>query len=307
MSGGRAPSDEVRVSVFGGSHIGRVRPENQDSLLVADLGAAPSGRVLAGGGARAAREPARFTLGPSGALLLVADGMGGAAAGGLASRLAVSAVYGDFVTYWEAAPERSEEAFALGLARALEAANGRIRAEAERDSRHEGMGTTATLAGLLGRHAYFAQVGDSRAYVVREGRAVQVTRDQSLVQDFIDAGMLTEDEARTSAHRGQVLQALGVAPVVRPHMTFHELRRDDVVLLCSDGLSRVVRDAEIAEAAARAADPADLCRRLIAEANERGGPDNVTAVVAHVSGEGLAPAEGEAVARRIYEPGPVRG
>lgn len=298
-----ATSGDVRVSVFAWTHIGRVRSENQDSLLIADLGAAESRQILAGADVPTPSAPASFALGPNGALLLVADGMGGTAAGGLASRLAVRAVYEDLATRWARAPERTEEAFALGLVRSLEAANERILAEAARESRYHGMGTTATLAGLIGRHAYFAQVGDSRAYVVRAGAAVQVTRDQSLVQDFIDAGMLTEDEARTSAHRAQVLQALGVARIVRPHVTFHELRRDDVVLLCSDGLSRVVMDHELAAAATEEVDLAALCRRLVDEANARGGPDNVTVVAARVGGEGLAAPDGTVVTRRPYEAG----
>jgi len=304
MSPSGAGERRVQVSVFGETHIGRVRAENQDSLLIADLGGA-AGENLGEGGAAAGADPACIDLGPKGALLLVADGMGGAAGGRTASAMAVSVIHGHVLARWAAASERTPERFALCLRQALEEGNRRIHEEAARDSRYHGMGTTATLAGLLDGFAYFAQVGDSRAYILRAGAAVQVTRDQSLVQDFIDAGMLTEDEARTSAHRGQVLQALGVGATVRPHMTFHELRRDDVVMLCSDGLSRVVEDQDIAAAAGEADDPAALCHRLIEVANERGGPDNVTVVAARVGGHGLAEPGETRVTRRPYPlPGP---
>jgi protein phosphatase len=299
MSPSGAGTRRIHVSVFGETHIGRVRAENQDSLLVADLGRA-AGQNLAGAGGAAGGEPACIELGPEGALLLVADGMGGAAGGSTASRLAVSVIHEHMLAHWSAVPGGTPERFALCLCQALEAAGRHIHEAGVRDSRYHGMGTTATLAGLLLGHAYFAQVGDSRAYVLRAGSAVQVTRDQSLVQDFIDAGMLTEDEARTSAHRGQVLQALGVGAAVRPHMTFHELRRDDVVLLCSDGLSRVVEDAEMAAIADGAPDPAVLCHRLIEAANARGGPDNITVVAARAGGDGLAAPGRDAVTRTTY-------
>jgi len=226
--------------------------------------------------------------------------MGGAAGGSRASGLAVTAIHEHVLDRWGAKPERTPERFARCLSEALEAANRRIHEEAAHDDRYRGMGTTATLAGLLRDSVYFAQVGDSRAYILRAGTAVQVTRDQSLVQDFIDAGMLTEDEARTSAHRGQVLQALGVGAAVRPHMTFHELRRDDIVLLCSDGLSRVVESHEMVATARETDDLAEACHRLVDLANERGGPDNITVVAARLGGEGLARAGPDAVTRRAY-------
>jgi protein phosphatase len=149
---------------------------------------------------------------------------------------------------------------------------------------------------------YLAQVGDSRAYLVRDGRAVRLTRDQSLVQDFVDAGVLTEDEAR-DIEDGTLLQALGVTPRVKPEITAQELRRGDVVLLCSDGLSRVVVDDEIGGAVGRAADCASLCDELVELANQRGGPDNVTVVAASFDGDGLREAAGnERIGRTPYEP-----
>jgi protein phosphatase len=162
------------------------------------------------------------------------------------------------------------------------------------------MGTTATLAGLLGSMVFFAQVGDSRGYLIRHGALARLTRDQSLVQDLIDSGIVDEEGAK-NIRDNRILQALGTAPSVQPEMTYHELRRGDVLLLCSDGLSRVVDDAEILSVVGHAADCLETCERLIALANARGGPDNITVLVARLDGDGLANANsGSAPARRIY-------
>jgi protein phosphatase len=164
------------------------------------------------------------------------------------------------------------------------------------------MGTTATLAGLRGRFVYLAQVGDSRAYLVRGGEMVRLTRDQSLVQDLIDMGVLSADDAN-GAQSNKILQAVGVAPTVKPVLTYHELSRGDVLLLCSDGLSRVVSDDELRTAVAAQSDCARLCDDLVGLANARGGPDNITVVLARLDGDGLDEARpGDPVERRAYPP-----
>ena len=192
------------------------------------------------------------------------------------------------------------EAFVSRLRRALELANEEIHEQARRDDGLRGMGTTATLAGVLGGTVYFAQVGDSRGYLVRGGALARLTRDQSFVQDLIDSGVVDEEEAK-GIRDNRILQALGTAPSVLPEMTYHELRRGDVVLLCSDGLSRVVSDGEILNVVRGAGDCLAACERLIALANSRGGPDNITVLLARVDGEGLGAAEaGSAPARRLY-------
>ena len=149
------------------------------------------------------------------------------------------------------------------------------------------MGTTATVAGLLHDHVYVAQVGDSRAYLVRGPRAYQLTRDQSLVQRLVELGELTEEEAETSSRRNILLQALGPSPAVDVDLTSQQVQRGDVLVLCSDGLSAAVSTAEIAEIVGREPRVADACESLIALANERGGRDNITAVLARLDGEGL--------------------
>jgi protein phosphatase len=119
----------------------------------------------------------------------------------------------------------------------------------------------------------------------------RLTRDQSLVQDLIDSGVLEEKEAHT-VRNNVILQALGSGESVEPAVTYHELRREDVLLLCSDGLSHVVEDAEILEAVTQSPDCLTLCDRLVGLANDRGGPDNITVLVARMEGEGLAPVGG---------------
>lgn len=302
MSGvGRA---DISVLVYGMTDRGRQRSDNQDSFVVADLSVEPSdGGVLLNPDA-APQDGARigaFPLGPKGALVLVADGMGGAVAGATAAKLATSWIYYELVSKWTADRDSTPRQFASRLREAVESANRRIRDEANRRPELRGMGTTATATGILDNVLYLAQVGDSRAYLVRGGVVYQVTRDQSMVQALVEAGALTEEEAEGSAYRNMILQALGTAESVQVDLTYQELCRGDLVLLCSDGLSRMVRKEEIAYAAANIPDLPSLCEALIDLANSRGGPDNITVVVARVDGPGLAdPATGGSVGRNVY-------
>jgi protein phosphatase len=138
---------------------------------------------------------------------------------------------------------------------------------------------------------YLAQVGDSRAYLVRDGVARQITRDQSLMQRLVDAGELTQDEAERSERRNIILQALGPEPSVKIDLTHQRLSRGDTLVLCTDGLSGLVRADEIAEVITQIPDLAAACQELIDRANEQGGPDNITVIAARFEGEGLAVAE----------------
>jgi protein phosphatase len=273
-----------------------VRKENQDSFLLADLARTAPSLELAQSASGVG--PLDFTLTEDGAVLLVADGMGGRAGGARASAMAVSAVRDAMSD--PTLLGHGPEVFASRMRRALELANEQIHEHARRDDELRGMGTTATLAGLHGSTVFFAQVGDSRGYLVRHGALARLTRDQSFVQDLIDSGVVDEEGAK-NIRDNRILQALGTAPSVQPEMTYHELRRGDVLLLCSDGLSRVVDDDEILTVVGHAADGLEMCERLIALANARGGPDNITVVVARLDGEGLAAADGgSAPARRTY-------
>lgn len=293
----------IHVLVAGRTDRGRQRSENQDDFLVADLTVPPAdgGLLLRPEDLDEAGDTGRVSVGPRGALLLVADGMGGGAAGGLASRLATLWIYQELAATWSAAPGVAAEIFAACLRTAVERANARIFQQSMDNPDFRGMGTTATVAGVLEGTLYLAQVGDSRAYLVRDGLATQMTRDQSMVQAMIEAGTMTEAEAEQSARRNVILQALGPKPDVAVDLTFQEVRRGDRLVLCSDGLSRLVRPDEIATVLVTNADLSMACTALIALANERGGPDNITVVTAAFDGDGLEPpAYGDLVERRAF-------
>ncbi len=268
-------SGTIRVRLFGRTDVGRVREHNEDNFIVADL----THR------SRSLREEDREqVVGPNGLLMAVCDGMGGAAAGEVASELAINIL---FEKLTEGDPPVDHDDLARRLVRAVEAAGLRIYSEAKLDRHHRGMGTTATAAALMDRWLFLAQVGDSRAYLLREGRLVQVTRDQSLVNQLIEAGQLTEEEAENFEHNNIILQALGTSDSVQVDLTFVELRKGDTVMLCSDGLSGMVRFDELREVLVGADDPVEACRELTERANQAGGHDNITCIVAKFDGEGL--------------------
>ncbi|MDX1494870.1 MAG: protein phosphatase 2C domain-containing protein [Longimicrobiales bacterium] len=293
----------MRITVCGRTDRGVTRSDNQDCFLVLDLGNPDSALAPQGDGSSPDVGSLEFTLDRRGAVLLVADGMGGRAGGARASSLAIESVRDAMVGDGdgEEADAPTARDFARRLKRSLELANAAIH-EGGRQGPHAGMGSTATLAGLLGDSVFVAQVGDSRAYLVRARHVGRLTRDQSLLPDLIDSGVLSEEDARTAAGRNMILQALGPTPSVEPAVTYHPLRRGDVLLLCSDGLSGVVDDDEIQSAVSEATDCASLCSSLVDLANERGGPDNITVVAAKVEGDGLDEAsDAEGIARREFD------
>ncbi len=290
MSGSRGKP--VRIQVFGKTDLGKTREHNEDCFLVADLTRHA-----------ASLQPAvrDHEGGARGSLFGVADGLGGAAAGELASDMATQAIYSHLEKTWIRDSELTEQQFAFRLKEAVEAANTEIHTYAKAHPEVRGMGTTTTAAGVLGGHAYLSQVGDSRAYLVRHGVAHQLTRDQSLIQRLIEAGELTEEEAAQSERKNIILQALGPDPRVKVEVTHQELRRGDVLVLCSDGLSGQVKKEEIAQAVAQESTLQGVCDRLIARANARGGPDNITVIAVRVDGDGLRAADGaEPVGHQLY-------
>lgn len=270
-------SAEVRLQVSARTDRGRTRDHNEDTFLVADLTRGTT-EVLPDG---------RTIIGPRGVLLLVADGMGGAAAGELASAMAAETIFEHLRTAWAEQREVSGDDFIRRLREAVELANSRIHAYAREHPDSRGMGTTATVVGVLGPRLYLAQVGDSRAYLIRQNEAVQLTKDQSLMQRLIDAGELTEEQAAQSERRNIILQALGPDPRIRADVTYQDLARADTLILCSDGLSGQVKREELGAIAAGEPDLGGLCERLIDLANARGGPDNITVVAARFDGPGL--------------------
>lgn len=275
------PTGEVIVHVFGRTDVGRTREHNEDAFLVVDLST---------DNASLQPEVRTHRTGQRGSLFMVADGLGGAAAGEIASELAVNTVYEELREQWVHGERTDPEAFAAAIKRAAETANGRIFSYALEHPEYRGLGTTATIAGLLGDTLYVAQVGDSRGYLIRDGVARQITKDQSLMQRLIEAGELTPDEAERSERRNIILQALGPEPAVKIDLTFQKLRRGDTLVLCTDGLSGLVRKEEIAEVVMRQPDLTEVCRELIDRANENGGPDNITVIAVRFEGSGLTEA-----------------
>jgi protein phosphatase len=262
------------IEIAGRTDVGLVRERNEDSFLFGDL---VSGSSVSNNGAAILRLEAVP------AMLMVADGVGGAASGEIASSMATTIAYDYLRDRWQHGGLRGTVVVADALQQALFAANKAIHAHAVNNRTHHGMGTTATLALTVNGMIYFAQVGDSRAYIVRGGTATQMTKDQSLVQRMVDAGKMTQQQAEKSEHRNIILQALGPEEAVVPELTRDRLRDGDIVLLCSDGLSNQVNSSEIASMAATLSGPDALCNALVNRALETGAPDNVTVVAARYS------------------------
>ena len=277
-----AARGDVVVHVFGRTDVGRTREHNEDAFIVVDLSA---------DNASLQAEVRTHVVGPRGTMFMVADGLGGAAAGEIASELAVTTVHEEMRTRWLRGPRMDAEAFATAIKASAETANNRIFTYALEHPENRGLGTTATIAGLLGDTLFLAQVGDSRAYLIRDGVARQITKDQSLMQRLIEAGELTPDEAERSERRNIILQALGPEPTVKIDLTYQKLRRGDTLILCTDGLSGLVKKDDIAEVVASQSDLMEVCRDLIDRANENGGPDNITVIAARFEGAGLSDAE----------------
>jgi PPM family protein phosphatase len=286
-------SGEVIVNVVARTDVGRTREHNEDAFAIADLSSLVP-----------PTEPDSFSgpAGPRGALFMVADGMGGAAAGEIASAMAVEVVTGEMRANWIAAETTDPDTFVRSIKQATKSANEHINSFAAAHPEYRGMGTTATVAGLLGDTLYLAQVGDSRAYLVRNGTAQQITKDQSLMQKLIEAGELTEEEAAQSERRNIILQALGPEPSIKVDLTHQSVRRGDILVLCSDGLSGQLTKDEIGVIVTEAPNPAEACRRLIDRANESGGPDNITVIIARFDGPGLQPIMTEDhVGHRVFQ------
>jgi protein phosphatase len=274
----------ILVNVFGKTDVGRTREHNEDSFVVADLST---------GNATLQPEVRQHVAGPRGSLFMVADGMGGAAAGEIASAMATEEVLKEMQRMWVEGVDRSPTAFARALKSAAKAANTRINSYAVAHPENRGMGTTATIAGLLHDTIFVAQIGDSRGYIVRDGVGIQITKDQSLMQKLVEAGELTEEEAEHSERRNIILQALGPEASIKVDLTHQPLRRGDTLVLCSDGLSTQINRDTIAKIVSGEKDLTQACKKLIDAANAAGGPDNITVIVARFEGEGLVDLDDE--------------
>ncbi len=241
----KAPNQPGAKSFFGSrTEVGHVREHNEDSLVV---------------------TPPLFA---------VADGMGGHEAGEVASEIAINALA-------ELAPASPD---GDALARAVVAANLEVIKAPGKGIGREGMGTTLTAAVLEGERLVIAQVGDSRAYLLHQGRLQQLTRDHSLMADMIEAGQLTEAEARVHPNRSVITRAIGSDPHMQPDIYELNVETGDRILLCSDGITTMIEDPQIARIMGSSETAQECADNLVAAALDAGGYDNATAVVMDVEG-----------------------
>jgi PPM family protein phosphatase len=273
------------VELHAKSDVGRVRRGNEDNFLVLELSKEQTWTATDG-----TAEPTNmgnFELGEKGLVLVVSDGMGGALAGDVASRMAVDSVRDMIMGNDSEKACDPDDSLVDCLKNATVYANRAIHHKSQEDSRCAGMGATFTGAAVHGDLLDLVQVGDSRGYLIRKDQIRLATKDQSLVQQLVDVGQISEAEAETHMFRNVILQALGAQGDVTPVTGRIRLRRGDTLLLCSDGLSGKLRSEDIQNIVGSNHDLAKACDELIAEANNRGGEDNITVILARFTGNEL--------------------
>jgi PPM family protein phosphatase len=274
----RTPKPSLTVRAHGLTDRGRVRPSNEDQFLVATL--AKALQVL-----HASMAKSRVEYGAErGYLFVVADGMGGHQAGEQASALAVDLieqfVLNTFKWFFQLQGPEGQSVL-TEFHNALRHTDARICRAAAEHPALRGMGTTVTMAYAFGGELFVVHVGDSRCYLFRDGDLYRLTHDHTLVQELVERGHLKPEDAPKHHWRHVVTNVVGgTEPGVKPEVHKIGLEAGDQLLLCSDGLTEMVSDEEIAAVLRAEADPARACERLVAEANERGGKDNVTVIVA---------------------------
>ena len=221
-------------------------------------------------------------------LLVVADGMGGHNAGEVASKLGIRVFLRECIRLLIEQSDRDHGVASQGIneasareifTTAINAANDAVCQKA-RDQGLHGMGTTLVAALIAEQTMYVTNVGDSRCYIITNGEITQVPKDHSLVQEMVDASMITPEEAQRHPRRNEITRAIGAHAGITGDFYFCKLYENDTILLCSDGLTSVVPDQKIAEIVRAARSPEQACNDLITAANEAGGPDNITVIVA---------------------------
>ncbi len=263
-------SGPIAIEIAACTDVGLVRKNNEDYFLVVDLATGKSlGDIYKG-----EKTPSTLSI-----LLAVSDGMGGQLAGEIASQLAVN-------TLWDNLLKSSSVAPYDRLVKAVEDANYQVFREGQRPE-YRGMGATLTAALVEGDQVYIAEVGDSRAYLMRDGRIKQVTTDQSLIEVLISRGVMSPADAEKSTNRGVLLQAIGAKEEIQVAVTSLPLQSNDYLLLCSDGLSNKVKALEMAQFITKRGATQPACQDMIVTARHRGGEDNITALLAKFNGLGL--------------------
>ena len=282
-------SNRIALEVSASTHVGAKRSENEDRVLVANL-EHRSAHVGAFAG--------QLEVQSGGALLAVCDGMGGEAGGEVASSTAIAALFREAVV---ALPGRSPGGVARGVLDAVKAASHEIEQLAASNVALSRMGTTATVCAVTDESLVVAQVGDSRAYLLRGDRLVQLTRDQTLATLLLERGQLQPDQLDDFEYNHVILQALGHKGGVDVDLGSVALARGDVLLICSDGLHGCVDHRTLTETLGVSAPVSDIGDRLIELALAAGAPDNVTCIVARVVAP-LEPLEPEPKLRRVTLP-----
>jgi PPM family protein phosphatase len=284
------------IELFAKSDIGMVRQGNEDNYLLLDLSTEKSWTCTDGD--EAPPEFKNLEVGKGGIVLVVSDGMGGALAGEVASRMSVETVRDVLlgndpnITY---SPDENKSLID-GLLRATIIANSEIHHLGQDEPQYNGMGATFTGAAVKDELIDFVQVGDSRGYIIRGEEIKQTTKDQSLVQQLIDVNQISEEEAETHMLRNVILQALGAQSEIAPVSCRVRVKRGDTVLLCSDGLSGKLRAEDMLGIVRKNEnDLVAACDELVNEANNRGGEDNITVILARFTGDDLVEPNGERI------------
>lgn len=292
------------VEIHATSHIGRVRRGNEDNYLLLNISHSkawtssqePDEFII---------ESQKFEIDENGIVLAVSDGMGGALAGEVASKMAVETVSEKMLNDdmdKTIAPANFNDCLIGKLYDATVYANYLIHQQGRSDAQFQGMGATFTGVGITNDAVDVIQVGDSRAYLVRGGKIYQVTKDQSLVQQLIDARQISPEEAETHTLKNVILQALGAQNEIYPVSARLMPQRDDVLLLCSDGLSNKVTAAQMQKIVLDNSDHLEIaCAELIKDANANGGEDNITVILAKLTGDGLPEPSGDEVKLELLD------
>jgi protein phosphatase len=269
-----------KMNCHGLSDRGRVREVNEDQFLIADLNKSMRVHQTSLG----IEDQTRLFGGSQGKVLLVADGMGGHAGGERASTLAVDALTTyvlNNMRWFFRLHEDPQDDFLDDLKSALEQCQSRVAAEAETVPARRGMGTTVTMAYVVWPRLYVVHVGDSRCYLFRQSELKQITTDHTVAQRYAEAGAIEPEEVETSRWSNVLWNVVGGdSGELAPEVYKAELRIGDTLLLCTDGLNKHVPDGQIAQVLDGDSDAEGICRRLIEAANDAGGTDNVTVVVA---------------------------
>lgn len=298
----------LSVEIHATSHVGRVRKGNEDNYLLLHISNSRSWTSDQDEG-EFIIESQRFDVDDNGVVLAVSDGMGGAMAGEVASKMAVESVSekmleSDLDT--TLTPEAYQYDLIGKLYNATLFANQLVHQQGRSDPQFQGMGATFTGMGISSRGIDLIQVGDSRAYLVRNGKIYQVTKDQSLVQQLIDAQQISPEEAETHTLKNVILQALGAQSEIYPVSARLFPCKGDVLMLCSDGLSNKVSAATIQRIIVENYDSLEkACEELVTEANANGGEDNITVVITKLVDGELNEPVGEDVQLELIDLGNI--